>query len=302
MVSAPAHCGAEAGEYCAIWLGPEMPGDQRGDDALSLCFDGAPLDADLDILGAPKITLRLSVDRPQAQIAVRLNHIHPDGAVSRITYGVLNLSHRLSAADPRPMIPGQAEEITFHLDHIAYRVPRGHRMRIALSDSYWPLIWPSPEKTTLQLTEGHLELPKRPSGSGDEIAFAPPDAAEPWETETLRPENHIRRREIDQVSGLVRLVIEDDFGAVRDLDHGLITGSIARETWEIHPDDPTSARGSCHWTDTLERGKIQLRTEARCAMTSDSQSFHLTAEMTAYENDQIVFERSFAQSIPRDHL
>ena len=29
------------GEYCAIWLGPEQPGDQRVDDEKSACFDGA---------------------------------------------------------------------------------------------------------------------------------------------------------------------------------------------------------------------------------------------------------------------
>ncbi len=79
----------DGGEYCAIWLGPEMPGDQRADDARSACFTSAPLDKDTDIVGAPRISLRLEADAPAAQIAVRLNHIHPDGAATRITYGVL---------------------------------------------------------------------------------------------------------------------------------------------------------------------------------------------------------------------
>jgi putative CocE/NonD family hydrolase len=98
LVSSPAHCGADAGEYCAIWLGPEMPGDQRHDDALSRCFDSDPLTRDMDIVGAPRLSLTVASDQPQAQIAVRLNHIHPDGASTRITYGVLNLSHRNCAA------------------------------------------------------------------------------------------------------------------------------------------------------------------------------------------------------------
>ena len=301
-VSAPAHCGADAGEYCAIWLGPEMPGDQRRDDALSTTFDSAPLKEDMDIVGAPKISLTLSSDRPQAQIAVRLNHVHPDGAATRITYGVLNLSHRESASDPRPLKPGDAEEISFALDHIAYRVPKGHRLRVSISDAYWPMIWPSPEKTNLSLTAGQIALPQRPTPGGNEHVFEPPTAADPWEIETLRPENHVRRQETDMVTGLVDLVIEDDFGRVRDSDHGLITSTIARERWRIHPDDPSSAQGFCHWTDELERGDVKLRTEASCEMTSDATHLHLTARMEAYENGELIFERDHKESIPRDHL
>ncbi len=301
-VSSPAHTGADAGEYCAIWLGPEMPGDQRRDDALSTTFDGTPLAADMDIVGAPRLTLKLSVDRPQAQIAVRLNHIHPDGATSRITYGVLNLSHRNDPANPTPMPPDTAQEVTLDLDHIAYRVPAGHRLRVSISDAYWPLIWPSPDKTSLTLHAGQITLPQRPTPGGDEHQFLAPTAAPPWQTQELRPENHIRRQETDMVTGIHSLIIEDDFGKVRDADHGLINGSIARETWSIHPDDPLSASGTCHWTDELERGDIRLRTEAHCTMTSDATHFHLTARIEAYQNDVLIYARDETDSIARDRM
>jgi putative CocE/NonD family hydrolase len=302
LVSSPAHCGADAGEYCAIWLGPEMPGDQRRDDALSQTFDSAPLGADMDIVGAPKLTLTLTSDRPQAQIAVRLNHIHPDGAATRITYGVLNLSHRHSASDPVPMPAGTAQQVTLALDHIAYRVPRGHRLRVSISDAYWPMLWPSPDKTRLTLLAGQIALPQRPTAGGDEHLFEPPTAAAPWQVETLRPENHIRQQQTDMVTGMVNLRIEDDFGLIRDSDHGLINGSIARESWTIHPDDPLSAHGACHWTDELRRGDIHLRTEAHCAMTADAKAFHLTARLEAYENDKLIFERDLTETIPRQNL
>jgi uncharacterized protein len=302
LVSSPAHCGADAGEYCAIWLGPEMPGDQRHDDALSRCFDSGPLTRDMDIVGAPRLSLTVVSDQPQAQIAVRLNHIHPDGASTRITYGVLNLSHRNSAAEPQPMQPGVPEGVSFALDHIAYRVPKGHRLRVSVSDAYWPLIWPSPEKTELRLTRGTIALPQRPTAGGDEYVFAPPTAADPWQTETLRDENHIRRQETDMVTGRVSLIIEDDFGAVRDADHGLITSSIARENWSIHPDDPTSARGICHWTDELQKDDIRMRTETRCEMWSDATKFHLTARIEAFEGNDLIYCRDVEDSIDRDNL
>ncbi len=301
-IASPAHCGAAAGEYCAIWLGPEMPGDQRGDDALSTCFDSAPLTDDMDIVGAPRVTLKLSCDRAQAQIAVRLTHVHPDGASSRITYGVLNLSHRDSASMPRPMTPGTAEEVTISLDHIAYRVPRGHRVRVAISTAYWPLLWPAPEAARITLAQGSVTLPQRPTQGGDEVAFAPPNGAAPWQTEELRAPAHARRQEVDMVTGIHTLVIEDDFGKLRDLDHGLIHGSVARERWEIHPDDPLSARGRCHWTDELERDGIRLRTETRCEMSSDAENFFLSATIEAWENDTQIYTRQENETIPRDHL
>ncbi|KUJ76999.1 peptidase S15 [Ruegeria marisrubri] len=301
-IRSPHHCGLDSGEYCAIWLGPEMPGDQRHDDALSACFDGAPLAEELDIVGAPRLRLRVSSDKPQAQIAVRLNHMHPDGASTRITYGVLNLTHRDSHAAPEPLEPGKAYDITLDLDQIAYRVPRGHRLRVAVSSAYWPLIWPSPETAELHLTGGEISLPLRPSGDTDEYAFPPPDAETPWQVTTLREASNTRRTETDLKTGEIRLIIEDDFGLVQDDDHGLISGGIARECWTIHPDDPLSARGQCHWTEEMGRGDWRLRTETRSEMWSDAKSFHLRASITAYENDKVVFTREMEDTIPRNHL
>jgi putative CocE/NonD family hydrolase len=302
LVRSPHDCGMSGGEYCAIWLGPEMPGDQRQDDALSACFDTGPLEAPLSILGAPRLRLKLSADKPQAQIAVRLNHIHPDGASTRITYGVLNLTHRDSHADPAPLRPGETVEIVLDLDHIGYTVPAGHRLRVAVSSAYWPLIWPSPETAELRLTEGAIDLPVRPITDQDECRFSSPEMAPDWQVKTLREASNSRRVETDLNSGIVSLLIEDDFGMVQDLDHGLIAGSIARERWMIHPDDPLSARGFCEWIDEIQRDETKLRTVATCEMSSDLTHFHLSAQMNAYENDTKIKERDLSFSIPRDQI
>ncbi|MBW4707488.1 CocE/NonD family hydrolase [Roseobacter sp. YSTF-M11] len=301
-VASPQDCGAESGEYCAIWLGPEMPGDQRHDDALSACFDTGPLDHDTDILGAPRIVLHLSADRPQAQIAVRLCHVHPDGASTRITYGVLNLSHRNGHTSPTPLAPGAACDVALELDQIAYRVPQGHRLRVSISNAYWPLIWPAPETSALSLDRGELQLPVRRTARGAEHSFEAATAAAPSQTETLRDAHNSRKRDVDMTTGVVTLTIEDDFGKVKDVDHGLVSGSVAREIWSIHPDDPLSARGSCHWTDELERDSIALRTETTCSMWSDAQHFYLSARLEAYENGVLIYERDHSDQIARDHV
>lgn len=301
-ISSPQDCGADAGEYCAIWLGPEMPGDQRRDDALSATWDTEILSNDIQITGAPKITLKLSSDQPTAQIAVRLNHIHPDGASTRITYGVLNLCHLDGHEVSTPIPLNEAVMATLKLDQCAYTVPAGHRLRISISNSYWPLLWPSSNATTLTISGGTVQLPLLNEAVGQPVVFAPPEAADPWQTETIREGANSRKQETDLNTGIVHLSIEDDFGKVRDADHGLINGSIAREHWQIHPDDPLSARGTCHWTDEVERDNIKLRTEARCEMWSDREHFYLTAKIEAFENEQLIYERSVSDKILRNGI
>ena len=298
-VKSPQTCGMQSGEYCAIWLGPELPGDQRKDDAMSMCYTSSPLSEDYAIVGAPKVHLKLSSDKPQAQLAVRLTHIHPDGASTRITYGVLNLSHRVSHAKPEPLPLGGVIDVSLTLDQIAYRVPKGHKIRVAVSTSYWPLLWPSPEASTFCLHQGSIDIPLRQSGLKDERVFPPAQTETPWDIEILRPASNARRVIEDMHSGIVTLEILDDFGKNKDRDHGLVSGGIAREWWPIHPDDPLSAQGKTHWTMENGRDGWQTRTESYAEMRSDHENYYLTARLEAYENDTLVFEKDLSETIPR---
>ncbi len=300
-IASPQDTGLSGGEYCAIWLGPELPGDQREDDAKSFCLD-AKITEDTEIVGTPIVTLRLSANRPAAMVAVRLCDVHPDGASTRITYGVLNLTHRNGHEFPEPVVPGEEMTIALKLDDIAYRVPAGHTLRVAVSSSYWPLVWPSPEPVTLTLHDATLALPIREPGSEPEWAFEEPEGATPWRIETLRKSSNSRTTERDPDTGTVSLVIHDDFGEARDLDHGLVHGEVARERWTIRPDDPLSAHGKTHWTQTYARDDWSVRTETFTTMTSTAETFRLTARIEAYEGDKLVFERDFDETIPRNHV
>ena len=301
ILSSPQTCGMSSGEYCAIWLGPEMPDDQRGDDAVSLCYDSEQMGEDCDIVGAAKVKLRLKSDTPDGQVAVRLNHIHPDGASTRVTYGVLNLAQRDNHARANALPIGKEIEISFDLDHIAYRIPKGHKLRIAISNAYWPLLWPMPEASTLTISHGEVQLPISPHGADHERHFPPPDAEEPWDIKQIRASDNQRQVTTDMKSGITTLEIIDDFGAVEDQQHGMVSGSVAREWWSVHPDDPLSARGKTHWTEERSRGDWVTRTEAFAEMTSDAENFYLTARMEAYENDTLIFEKDFKETIKRKH-
>ena len=109
QVTSPQDLGLWSGEYMPMFgLGPapELPGDQRPEDAGSLLFDSDPQDEALELLGDPRAHLRLTCDQPLGLVAVRLCDVAPDGASSLITRGILNLAQREGREVPRAMTPG----------------------------------------------------------------------------------------------------------------------------------------------------------------------------------------------------
>ena len=103
---------------------------------------------------------------------MRLCDVAPDGASTLVSWGLLNLTHRDSHADPQPLVPGQGYSVRIPLDHIAYRLPAGDRLRVAVSTSYWPMLWPMADAVTLTLTGGALDLPvRRTRAIADEVTF-----------------------------------------------------------------------------------------------------------------------------------
>jgi putative CocE/NonD family hydrolase len=304
-VRSPQHTGADSGEYCIIWLGPEFPGDQRQDDSGSLTFDGAALKQDIDLVGAPVLTLQLSVDQPVANVAVRLNSIWPDGAVSRLTYAVANLTHLHGTASheqPQALEPGKVYTVRIQLDDVAYRVPKGHRLRVSLSTSYWPLIWPAPQPVTLTVHSGasHIDLPVRAKKRGEKAPqFAPPEAAAPVRLKTVDAPWNKREVRIDQATGERRMVIEDDFGRSTNLEHGLTTWGRGRESYSILPEDPLSARQECHWSMETSRGDWVTRTETYSSMRATATHFHITGRLEAYEGKKQILVRHWDEKIKR---
>src|SRR5204862_2099890 len=142
-------------------------GDQQEDDMRSLVFETPPLHAPIEILGAAVVTLEIASDRPIANLVVRLCDLHPSGESLRVSYGVLNLAHRDGHEKPAPLALGQRYRVRIQLNDAGAAFPAGHRIRLALSTAYWPIIWPAPEKATLLIVGCTLDLPVRPTQATD---------------------------------------------------------------------------------------------------------------------------------------
>lgn len=299
QVNTPQHLGMHTGEFFPMGLNAEMPGDQRGDDALSACFDSAPLDAPLDLLGAARLRLRVASDQPLAFVVVRLNDVAPDGSSVRIAHGMLNLCHRDSMEHPAPMVPGQVVEAEVVIDQTAYRLAAGHRLRVALSTTYWPFVWPSPVAATLTVTGGSLTLPVHSGGTANEWEAPPAEHAPPVALREIRAPRAKRMIEEDMLAGTRALVVETDEGAFENLSHGLVTDETLTERWEVRPDDPLSARATHVWEQRRSRGDWSVRTRAEAEMTATATHLRMTARLTAWEGEAQVFDRVWDDEVLR---
>ncbi len=301
-IATPQTLGARAGEFFPMGLDAEMAGDQREDDAQSVCFD---LDCPqgLALLGAARLQVTLSADQPFAFLVARLCDVAPDGASTRIAHGVLNLHHRCDP--PAPLIPGEAVRISLTLDQCAYRLAPGHRLRLALSNSYWPWIWPSPAPVALHLTAGRLTLPVH-QGAAPGWDFAEAPALPAPRLRVLTPGHESRKREIDLKTGAEQLIVTSDSGETENPDHGLRNRATLAETWSIHPQDPLSARNETLWTQTFARGDWSVETELHASQSSTTTAILLEARLIARIKDgrqaPEIIERNFCAQVARKHV
>ncbi len=293
-------CGKGAGEYFAFGFGPgELPDDQQEDDARSLALDGLPVEAALDIVGAPRLAVTIAADQPRAQIAVRLSDLAPDGAATLITHGFLNLRQRLGPEAMIDITPDKAIEVEVELDHCAYRLPAGHAFRLSVSSSYWPFIWPEPDLTCLAIYGGSLSIPLRPLAEGDECAFEAPEAAKPLPTKLISEGAEEKTESVDPVTGETRLSIKSDSGEVQDQTTGLVSSMKRGEVWRITPGDPLSARSDFDWSRTMARGDWAVRIDTTLSQWADQRNFFIEATLEAFEGSEKVFEKTFSEQIPR---
>jgi uncharacterized protein len=294
--------GFDGGEYCIIWLGPEFPGDQQIDDAESITFDTPPLASDLDVVGQPMLDLEFSVNKPVAHIAVRLNDVWPTGEVSRITYHLQNLCMRESREYPTPLQPNKRYRMKIKLDDIAWKVPKGHRLRVSISTSYFPIMWPAPEPVTLTVYAGasDIQIPvRKPLTDEKPVIWQQSEAAEPVATKVITQPFHKRDVTTDPTTGEKRLEIVDDFGTEELKPHGLQIHAVGRESYRILPDDPLSAKMETHWTEIRKRGTWVARTETYGRLTANKTHWHVWGKIEAFEGKKLVFSREFQEAIER---
>jgi hypothetical protein len=158
--------------------------------------------------------------------------------------------------------------------------PPGHRIRLALSTNYWPMIWPSPESATVTVFGGSVDLPVRPAKSSDALLPALPQPA------TAAPE---RTTQVQQ-------------GVVRIDRLGLELGTDGDFRTDIEPDDPLSPVVEMRQLQTVSRDNWRTRFETTTRISCTRDAFNLQATMCAWVGDVEVCRRAWNTNVPRQFL
>ncbi|QEL09832.1 CocE/NonD family hydrolase [Kushneria phosphatilytica] len=297
--------GLYAGKWCSYNAPPDLPHDQREEDGGSLVFQTAALSRAIEICGQPAVELELSADEPVAMVAVRLIDINHDDKATRVSYGLLNLTHRESDEHPEPLVPGERYRVRVPLKHIAQQFPVGHCIRLSISTSYWPLAWPAPKpvRLTLHPASCRLHLPfrePRPEEENSLPAFELPEAAESLPTTVLQSGHEAWQVIRDLANDRTTLEIVNDEGRYRFDDTGMEIAARVTERYGYAYGDYDSVEGWTEWERHFRRGDWSVRTVTRTLMTSDPTHFRIRATLDAWEGETRLHAQSWDERIPRD--
>ncbi|MEL7092143.1 MAG: CocE/NonD family hydrolase [Pseudomonadota bacterium] len=301
-LASPQTAGWTAGAWFGYGLVPDAAADQMGEAGLMTSYETAPLSEDLTLLGFPMLHARVTSDAPQANLAAVLSAVDEQGRATLISYGVLNLTHRHSHARPDPMPPGDPQDITMQLNACGQRIAAGQRLRLSLATSYWPIIWPSQTAATVTLEDTTLDLPLRSPRPEDETLapFAPAQGAAPLQTEQLTESTRTRTHTTNLITGVETHLTEADSGEERHLHTGLVVRNAFSERFDIHPDDPNSARATIHWLKSYARDDWHAQVETTVTVAALREVWQITATLTATDQDGAVHSQNWSEDIPRD--
>ncbi len=291
------------GYASGLWWG-ETTGDLRPDDAGSLVFDSQVLKEGFEIVGFPRVRLRVSADAPIAHWIARLEDVQPDGTVSLVTGGLINGSQRDSRLEPHPLEPGKNYDIEFDMHFTTWTFKPGHRIRLSISNALFPMIWPTPYLMTTKLSLGaestRLELPAIPEAKRKAPAFRPP--------ETREERSDARHLGGDYWPQGVYEYTYDIWNSKASVEwRGSYEYEIQGRRYSVHEKNyyetndkkPAESRfiGEASHRIELENRTLFLRTTLD--VRSDQANFHVILVRQIYENDKLVRKREWKETIPR---
>jgi uncharacterized protein len=292
------------GETGGLWSGGVpfgLPGDQRPDEARSLVYTSAPLEADLAILGRPRAIIHLTSTASMIGVAVSVSDVAPDGVSNLVAKGMLNVTRRESLTDPQPLVPGEPAVLTIDIDATGWRFKAGHRVRLSIAAADWPNVWPTPEPGTLHVWHG--------SRRSSRVILPVVPTAGPVAAPTFRPSPLPGRHAATAIPTPTWVV-------TRDLLTGRAMATVAAVTHHETPDG-TAIDRDCGCTcevDPAEPARVTARgwhacrsshgghtTAARAdvLVTSTADVFDVTIDLEVTVDGAVHATRRWTESIPR---
>jgi putative CocE/NonD family hydrolase len=289
---------------CAGGLPWGQPQDQRPDEAHSLVYDWPTLDRELEILGHPRATIRLTSSAPVAYLSAKLCDVHPDGTSQLVTRGLLNLTHRDSSERPSPVAPGRPVDVAVELEVTSWVFEPGHRVRLDLAGSDWPNAWPPPRPVLLAVDRSASAL-VLPTLEGPSPAPGRPQLPPPRRAQAGRRSS--RGDELDEVTWRIEhdVLRRETRAVVRSGGPSEATDAVpAMVQWYegtvgVSTDDPGRAFVDSSATYELRFPEATVRSSSHLRIDSDAEAYHVRIRIEAGEGDVVRWSRSWERRIGR---
>lgn len=288
--------GAEAGP----WWG-EVSMDQSPLDKTCLTYETPPLDRDVALIGMPRAVLFASVDAPVAHWFVRISDVGPDGGAHLVSGGGLNGAHRRSSERPQPLEAGAVERLMVPMRFTSWVFPAGHRIRVAISNHLWPMMWPTPYLMTMDLHVGgdhdsHVVLPEVPL-EGRVRSFDPPE-------KTPSPEGTESQGEIVPTAWRVDRLDGSAMASWRGEERLRFPWGTIKSTeslrHKVADDEPARAAALGEGDIVVDLPGRVVAWRTRLSIRSDHERFYCRFRRTLTEDGRRIRERDWEESILRD--
>lgn len=284
--------------------------DPRAEDGLVPAYTSEPLAEPLDICGFPVAVLAWRSPVPVATAVVRLLDVAPDGTPTQVSAGVLNLTHRDGHAAPKPLESGVPFVVEIPMRAAGYRFRAGHRLRLTIASSYWPVIWPSPDPADHEILRGSAAGSPSETSVSRLILPVVPSAETPTPTfRTTAPElpdagggtddPAVWRVEDDVIAGTTTVHIFD--GGESITPDGTTLYSSEAHDLTASDEDPAHATMTSQVVYRLRQDGRAVDVLVTGRTSSDRESFRIEGTLHVTLDDDPFFERSWDETIPR-HL
>jgi uncharacterized protein len=292
--------GVEAG----FWWG-ELLSDVRPVDAFSLVYDSVPLPADVAILGRPHALLQASASAPLADWFARLSDVAADGTVTQITGAGINGTQRDSMTEPRDLEPGEIYPLDIEMHLTAWVFPKGHRIRVAVSNALWPMVLPTPYSMITSLKLGgndgsRLVLPIVPVHGETAPKFSAPEPTEessdvktegfPWPGEWTVDRDEARHKTAVHWKG--KEGGKYPWGAETDFEN------LTYNVDDAHP-EACSVQGEAETIFALHNRTLTWR--GHLSVTTDQKNFYYKYTRELLKDGTLFKSKTWQETIPRDH-
>lgn len=121
----------------AVWGPVDQAALEDRDDVL--VYSTGPLAEPLTFAGTITAKLSVSTDTPDADWAVKIVDVRPDGVAINLATGILRGRYRNSLLKPELMQPGEVYDIFVDLGPCAAMIAKGHQLRVDICGSFFPL-------------------------------------------------------------------------------------------------------------------------------------------------------------------